>query len=119
MLLEFLVVIACGIGTFLLRFLPIWRARRRVHAPHARRPSHDHNRMQRFFAGIGPAALTALLIVSLWPFFRDVSHAPRWMSASIALVVIVAAKRLTRGLAVPTLLGAAVYGALMHWLTTV
>jgi len=66
---------------------------------------------------MGPAALTALLLVSLWPFFRGVSHAPRLLSAAVALIVIVVVKRRTRGLAAPTLLGAAVYGALMHWLT--
>jgi len=117
MTLELLVVIVCGVGTFLLRFLPIWRARRRARTPRPSRPHRSHTRAQRFFAGIGPAALTALLLVSLWPFFRDLSHAPRLVCASIALIVIVVVKRLTRGLATPTLLGAAVYGALMHWLT--
>jgi len=117
MTLELLVIIACGVGTFLLRCFPIWRARNRAQSPRPSRPHRRHTRAQRFFAGIGPAALTALLLVSLWPFFRDFSHAPRLVSASIALIVIVVVKRLTRGLAAPTLLGAAVYGALMHGLT--
>jgi len=135
---ELLVVIACGVGTFLLRFLPIWRARNRARS---RRPSRsplelNHARrvawmaiplrrslrgvkdfQRKFFAGIGPAALTALLLVSLWPFFRDVSHAPRLISAAVALIVVVVVKRLTRSLAAPTLVGAAVYGVLMHYLT--
>jgi len=112
MWLELLVVIACGAGTFLLRLLPIWRVRRgaRVAGP----SRHAHDRVQRFFAGIGPAALTALLLVSLWPFFRDGSDTPRLVSATIALIVVYVSKRLSRGLAGPTLMGAAVYGVLMH-----
>jgi len=150
MWLELLVVIACGAGTFLLRFLPIWRMRRRARAPdldadaqsiQARNQTqvrHGCSCVQRFFvalsatplgplfrgvkqfqrnffAGIGPSALTALLLVSLWPFFRDGGHVPRLVSATVALIVLYVAKRMTRGLAVPTLLGAAVYGMLIHW----
>ena len=112
--IELLVVALCGIGTFLMRLLPIWRARRQSRAAVHDMPADT--RLQRFFTGIGPAAITALLVVSMLPFFTT-GASPRLLAASAALAVIYLSKRLTRGLAGPTLLGAASYGLLMHWLT--
>jgi len=117
MWLELWVIFACGAGTFLLRFLPIWRVLRQKPGSSPQAPQ-DHNRIQRFFAGVGPAALTALLLVSIWPFFRHASDAPRILAAALALVVLLAVKRWRRGIAAPTLAGAIVYGVLMHILTT-
>jgi len=114
MLFELLAVIACGVGTFLLRFLPIWRIRHRTHAPHTSGPAHVRKSVQRFFAEIGPAALSALLLVSLWPFFGDAHGMARMVCALVALAVVYVGKHLTRSLAAPTLLGAATYGVLMY-----
>jgi len=116
MWLELWVVFACGAGTFLLRFLPIWRVLRQRPAAGTQTPQ-DHSRLQRFFAGVGPAALTALLLVSIWPFFRSLADTPRVVAAAVALVVLFVVKRYRRGIAAPTLAGAIVYGTLMHWLT--
>jgi len=116
MWLECLVVIACGAGTFLLRWLPIWHLRRRQTVPDAGQTArHGRARVQRFLAGIGPAALSALLLVSVWPFFRDASQPPRLFAAAAALIVVYVGKRLTRSVAGSTLAGALTYGALMHW----
>jgi len=116
---EGLVVIACGAGTFLLRFLPIWRLRRRQSTANAGRQTaqRGHARVQRFLAGIGPAALSALLLVAVWPFFRDASQPPRLLAAALALIVIYVGKRLIRSVAGSTLAGALTYGAVMHWWT--
>ncbi|MFC3340377.1 AzlD domain-containing protein [Paracandidimonas soli] len=111
-----LVIVLCGAGTFLLRFVPLWRSRSRQQATDAApdRPSALH----RFFQGIGPAAITALLLVSLWPFFVASGSWQKALSAGLALLVIYIGKRLTHGLAGPTLLGAGAYGLLMHLLQT-
>jgi len=116
MWLELGVIFACGAGTFLLRFLPIWHVRRQQPSS-APQTAQDHSRIQRFFAGVGPAALTALLLVSLWPFFRHLGDTPRVLAAAMALVVLFAIKHYRRGIAAPTLAGAMVYGTLMHLLT--
>jgi len=117
MMPELLVILACGAGTFLLRFLPIWRARQQTQA-RAKPAQRLRVLSQRFFAGIAPAALTALLLVSVWPFFRAGEPA-RMEAAALALLVIYLCKRWTHNLAGSTLLGAVTYGALMHCLTVV
>lgn len=109
-----LVILLCGAGTFLLRFIPIWRSRSQQQPDKA--PAEKLSALQRFFQGIGPAAITALLLVSLWPFFVTSSSWPKALSALLALLVTYIGKRITRGLAGPTLLGAAVYGLLIHLL---
>lgn len=111
-----IVVLLCGVGTFLLRFIPIWRSRSQQAKniqPNASSALH------RFFQGIGPAAITALLLVSLWPFFVTSGSWQKPLSAVIALFVIFVTKRITRGLAGPTLLGSAVYGLFVHLLQTI
>lgn len=105
-----LIIVLSGAGTFLLRFLPIWRARRRPGAASA------SPRLQAFLQGIGPAAMTALLVVSLWPMVRGNDHAAQGLITLVALVVIYLTKRWLSGIALPTLTGALSYGLLMHLL---
>lgn len=104
------IVLLCGAGTFFLRLLPIWRARRKAGTAAA------HGLLQSFLRGIGPAAITALLVVSLWPMIGGQDGLIRTAAIAAALLVIVAVKRLKGGIAGPTLAGAAVYGLLMHFL---
>lgn len=103
-----LIIVLCGAGTFLLRFLPLWRNRRKPRGAAAPGP------VQGFLQGIGPAAVSALLTVSLWPM---VVNGPGVTSAAATLLALVAmylVKKKMGGIAGPTLVGAAVYGALMH-----
>ncbi len=61
------------------------------------------------------AAIAALLVVSLWGVVSPNVEADRIVAAILALVAIVFTRRLfDRGFAIPTLIGAAVYGALMQ-----
>lgn len=103
-----LIVILSGIGTFLLRFLPIWQSRRKP------RSARSGTRLQAFLQGIGPAAMTALLTVSIWPLIRPEEPAGQAVITIIALAVIFLTKRRFSGIALPTLAGALTYGALMH-----
>lgn len=106
-----LIIVLSGAGTFLLRFLPIWRARR---GPGTRSASP---RLRAFLQGIGPAAMTALLVVSLWPMVRGNDHAAQGLITVAALTTIYLTKRWLGGIAFPTLLGAVCYGLLMHWIS--
>lgn len=101
-------VVLCGIGTFLIRYLPIWKTRSNTSQ------SSSQGRLTRFFQGIGPAAITALVIVSLWPTFAPVFRADAATATVLALMGIVLTKRMTSGIALPTLVGAVLYGLVMH-----
>ncbi|MGV8892485.1 MAG: AzlD domain-containing protein [Burkholderiaceae bacterium] len=103
-----LIVLLCGVGTFLLRFLPMWQARWKPSASTSSGP------LYRLFQGIGPAAITALLVVSLWPTLVTNFHPASALGTCLALLVILIIKRLRGGIAAPTLAGAIIYGLFMH-----
>ena len=109
-----IVIVLCGAGTFLLRFIPVWRSRSQHNAEQPQEPSA----LNRFFQGIGPAAITALLLISLWPFFITDASWQKALCAGAALLVIYSVKKLAGGLAGPTLVGAVAYGLLMQLLQT-
>lgn len=107
----FLLILICGIGTYLLRWLPLrWQqggAYERLHP-----------RLRLALAALGPAAIVALLIASLWP---SITHGT--LSAQLVLTGALAAIALTRalcgGIALPTLGGVLVYGLGQWWLHSV
>lgn len=103
-----LIIILSGAGTFLLRLLPIWRARRKPQT------TASSGRLRAFLQGIGPAAMTALLVVSLWPMVRHDAQSGQALVTLAALTVIFLVKKWFSGIALPTLTGALVYGLLMH-----
>lgn len=101
----------CGAGTFLLRWLPLWRARRRG------RMERGAEGLQRWLAGVGPAAIAALLVVALWGVLDAEVHVDRLLSAVVALACVCGVRRLRGGgVAVPTLSGAVMFGLLSYWL---
>lgn len=104
------IVLLCGLGTFLIRWLPM-RGQARV-----REAAAAAGPVQRLLRGIGPAAIAALLAVSFWPMVAVSPDARRTLAVLLALAVILVLKRLTGGIAGPTLAGAAVYGLLHLWL---
>lgn len=103
-----LIIILSGAGTFLLRLLPIWQSRRKPQA------TASSGRLRAFLRGIGPAAMTALLVVSLWPMVGGDAQAGQALVTLAALTIIFIVKRWFSGIALPTLTGALVYGLLMH-----
>lgn len=100
------ILLLCGAGTFLLRWLPLWHARLRGRA------AGTPGRVPRWLAGIGPAAVAALFAVSAGGLLAgDVS--PRRVAAlALALAAIGIAHRVRGGIVLPTLVGALVYGLL-------
>lgn len=101
----------CGAGTFLLRWLPLWRARRR-------RGAHDGAEgVQGWLAGVGPAAIAALLVAAVWSVLGAEVRSPRVLTAVVAFGCVVGVRWIRGGgVAVPTLVGAVVYGVLCYWL---
>ncbi|NYT66289.1 AzlD domain-containing protein [Alcaligenaceae bacterium] len=104
-----LIVILCGAGTFLLRFLPIWQNRRKV------KSTTTSLAMQRFLQGIGPAAISALLALSLWSIVQDSQGMTPTVAVAMALLGIYLVKQILGGIGAPTLAGAVIYGLLMHF----
>ncbi len=75
--------------------------------------SRNTKGVQRLLDALGPAAITALLVVSLWPAWRGDGSAAA--SAAAGLVAVALAHRWRGGLAWPTLAGVVGYG-LVRWL---
>lgn len=104
------IVALCGVGTFLLRWLPLWRAR------HRRQSGQANATLQKWLEGVGPAAIAALLVVSVWGEIVTDIRAGRIAMVVLALGCIAAARWFCRGgIVVPTLAGAVAYGALSHF----
>lgn len=100
----------CGAATFLLRWLPLWQARRQGRRVRAASPL-----VQRWLAGVGPAAIAALLAVSVAGLLGADPVPGRMVCVALALAVICLARRAGGGIALPTLAGALAYGLLAHF----
>lgn len=108
-------LILSAVGTFATRWLPLRWARRRDDSA-AAAASPQAARWARWLAGVGPAAIGALFAVSAMGL---VQGAAQWARAAalVAALAVVAAVRAWRGggVALATLAGVAVYGALAGW----
>jgi len=99
-------IAAAGLGTFLLRFVPLRRARQAgQERPGARWWSG-------FFAAIGPAAIAALLAASLAPDLLSGTRAQA-LAAVAGLAAVALVKRCFGGLAAATLAGALTYSLVL------
>ena len=108
------IVLLSGLGTFALRWLP-WRRAMRPMQPGVR--WRGQHLLQRALGGVGPAAVAALLLVSLWGLVEVQDTAWRPLLAGLGgLLVVAGVRRLLGGMAWPTLLGALCYGGLMQLL---
>lgn len=113
---EAWIVLLSGLGTFALRWLP-WRQARRRADRRVGRP-HAAGWVERALVGVGPAAITALLLVSLWGLVQG-AEAPAWspvLAAVGGLATVALVRRIVGGMAWPTLLGALAYGGVVQWL---
>jgi branched-subunit amino acid transport protein len=101
------IILACGVGTFLLRWLPLKHARQQREVP------ADASVAGALLAGVGPAAISALFAVSVWGIVSADFTSPQLARTTVALAAVVIARMLARGgVAVPTLCGALIYGLL-------
>lgn len=108
MLEKILLIALCGLGTFLLRYLPLlvlnWQSGQRKMPPEL---------LLRAINGTGPAAIAALLLLSLMPML-DVQQPWQLMATLAGVVVVCLVKRLSGSLALSIILGALLYGLLMQ-----
>lgn len=104
------ILLLCGAVTFLLRWLPLWQARRRGRTARAASPV-----VQRWLAGVGPAAITALLAVSISGLLGADPERGRMVSIGLSLAAICVARLVGGGIALPTLAGALAYALLAHF----
>lgn len=98
-------IAAAGLGTFLLRYIPLHRARQ---------AGKEHPGLRwwvPFFSAIGPAAIAALLAASLAPdLLSGTTH--QTFAALVGVLAVVLVKRWYGGFATATLIGALTYGLL-------
>lgn len=105
----FWIILLCGVGTFLLRWLPLWRAR------HHAQTGRATLLLQKLLVGVGPAAIAALFVVSAWGLLADDIRPGKVMMVVLALACTAATRWACRGgVAVPTLVGALAYGVLAY-----
>lgn len=105
---ELLLLALCGLGTFLLRYVPLrvlsWQSGQRKTAPEF---------LLRMLQGVGPAAIAALWLVSFMPML-DTQQPPQFLAAVIAATAVYGVKRATGSLALSILLSAVIYGVIMQ-----
>jgi len=100
---SFWIIIAAGLGTFLLRFIPLYRAHKAV------QERTETRWWESFLVSIGPAAIASLLVASLAPDLLTGTN--RQVIAGLAgLCAVWVVKRWLGGFAVATLAGAVAYG---------
>ena len=103
----FLLALVCGIATFGTRLLPmLWHSKGGADALPPR--------LRLALSALGPAAISALIVASLW---SQVAVPQPWLPALrilLALSSIVLVRRLVGGSALPTLAGVLVFGALQY-----
>lgn len=92
-----------GLATYLIRLLPILASERLKGraAPPA---------LRRFLVALGPAAIAALLVLSLQDLLPPASQGRALLAVTAGAAAVLAALRLTRNPALATLAGAAAYG---------
>jgi len=105
------IIMLCGVGTFLLRWLPFFRARRSAQS------GRGSEIARAWLSGVGPAAVAALLVISLIDSIGGQPDAHRLLTVCVALACVAFVHRVALGgIALPTLSGALVYGALSQFL---
>lgn len=103
-----LTILLAGIVTFLLRWLPVMHHS----APRRNLPGS----VRQLLAAIGPAALAALLTISLFPMLFDSPFAPQGWNIYVSLLVIILCKNFFSGIAIPTVLGTFFYGICTYFI---
>lgn len=99
-----------GLATYLIRFLPILASERLK----GRTPPPA---LRRFLLALGPAAIAALLVLSLQDLLPPLGRGRAVLAIMAGSGAVLAALRLTRNPALATLAGAAAYG-LSHTFAT-
>ena len=101
------VVLASGLGTLALRLWPmLWHQKSGA--------NHLRPGLRHALAALGPAAIGALIVASLWPQLAVAQPLLPGLRLLAALAAIALTRKLAGGVAVPTLAGVLVFGALQY-----
>lgn len=98
-------IILCGIGTYLMRFLPFATGQQL---------SKDRGRLALFLGALGVAAMSALVMLSLAGLWQQ---SPTWAGGTrlvAGTAAVLATLKLTSNVGLATLAGAAIYGLLPY-----
>lgn len=107
-MVEWAIVLLAGLGTLLMRVLPLRRALR------GRGLQGGPVWLQKLAAASGPAAMAALLVAGVAPALAGPAAPREALATAVALAAMVGVRRwLGAGMLVPTLVGAGVYGGLV------
>ncbi|TEA77764.1 hypothetical protein ERE07_13665 [Allopusillimonas ginsengisoli] len=105
-------IVVCGAGTFLIRWLPmIWHTRGAGRAAQA-------GVWRRALDAIGPSAIVALLTVSLWGLVDIQALVSSAAPVLLGLLGVVLGHRYLHGIAWATLAGVLAYGISVWLLAT-
>lgn len=108
MLEDVFLVTLCGLGTFMLRYLPLLALARKA-SGHRKPPEI----ISRAIAATGPAAIAALLLLALLPLFEQ-EPSWQWLAVMAGVLGVCVVKRLSGSLALSIILGSVLYGVLMQ-----
>ena len=104
----FWIAMACGIGTFATRLWPmLWLSKGGANALSPR--------LRRALAALGPSAIGALIVSSLWPQVAVAQPVLPAVRIALAIAAILLTRKLVGGTALPTVAGVLVFGALQYW----
>lgn len=103
----FWVALACAVGTCITRLWPMYW--------HSKGGAENLSpALRRALAELGPAAIGALIVASLWPQVAVAQPLLPALRILAALAAIVLVRKLTGGSAWPTLAGVLVFGLLQY-----
>ena len=103
----FWLALVCGIATFGTRLLPmLWHSKGGADALPPR--------LRLALSALGPAAISALIVASLWSQWQWGQPAWPLLRVVLSLLAIVLVRRIAGGVALPTLAGILAYGGLSY-----
>ncbi|MCK2043041.1 AzlD domain-containing protein [Chromohalobacter sp. TMW 2.2308] len=96
------IVIAAGVGTFLIRYLPLLSGTRLA---------RGEGWLSRFLGALGLAAIAALIALSLNELWGQAPHWRGGVRLALGAAAVLLVQRLTPNVGLATLVGAGIYGA--------
>ena len=102
------VIILCGAGTFLIRFLPLrWQDK-------GAGKGVMKGRLRHALDAIGPSAIVALLVTSFWSMVDMAAFTYDTLAIILGLLGVCAGKKILGSIAWATLAGVCAYGATLY-----
>jgi branched-subunit amino acid transport protein AzlD len=105
----FAIVLASGVGTLLLRMLPmLWQEK-------GMKESWRQGARRRALDAIGPSAMIALLVVSFWDMLQPSPTAQSLAPIVAGVLGVLLGRKVLHSIAGATLAGVAAYALVLWW----